>query len=356
MRHTLRGAVASILALSLVMAACTDDGEPPSSTVPVTTPDPGPDAPIGVRVGVVLPPASALDASVLNAVDAQLSERSAATDETVRELRGYAAADPRFVEDVAQWLSEQGTELVCVLGDRAESVAVGMAARYRGIRFCALPTGPPSVGEGDASEPADGVLRVELRVEELGYLVGVVAGVQAGGGSVGLILGGDDLPSDRFRAGLLAGLSGTEVVEADMPSGQEVTLADRASAVIAAEVSVVVIDGAAGATEALEVVGDSAAVLAPMPVLRGSTAVEVVLGWSVRWDLALAGPLASLAGEPAAPEHTSVGFSDDVFAWALGDGALDPVLAVVEQVALELASGTRDPTVPARSPGSDPSG
>jgi hypothetical protein len=357
MRRARAAPVGVLLALLLAMSACTDEPSQAESPSPVA-PAPAPAAPLGARVGVVLPPSSALDPAVIAAVATQLDQLAGTADESVRELRGYPPADPRFVQDVALWLSEQGTELVCVLGDRAEEVVVALSQRYRGIRFCALPTGPPRPpDDGGASTADDGVARVELRVEELGYLVGVAARTQARDGSVGLVLGGDELPDERFRVGLLAGLAGAEVVEADIPSGQDVSLADRAAAVLASDAAVVVLDGGVGASEAAEFIGDRAAVLAPGPVLESVSGVDVALRWTVRWDRALAGPLASLAVDPAIPLHTTVGLTEDVFELLLGREALDPVGAALDLATEGLASGTLDPSVPAEpAPGSGATG
>ncbi len=338
--------VAVLLMLLVGLAACTNDAptamEPPEASPPAPTPA----TPPGARVGVVLPPTSEVDAGVSASIDAQLVRLAATTDETVSELRGYAAADPRFVEDLARWLAERGTELVCVLGDRAEDVVVPLARLYPGGRFCALPAGPPSPDEAGATPDSDGILRVDLRIEELGHLVGVAARTQAQDAPVGLLLGGDELPDQRFRLGLLAGLAGTQVVEADVPSGQDVSLTDRAEAVLAAGAEVVVVDGGGGASEAVAVIGDRAEVLAPSAVLIDAATTDVALRWSVRWDRALVWPLNEMAGAPGTAQHTSVGLTEDVFEVLVGDGASDAVGVALEVASDGLIAGSIDPATP----------
>jgi hypothetical protein len=334
------------LVLLVLLSACTDGAPSVVQAPPAAPPTPAPATPIGARVGVVLPPTSELDASMLASMHAQLGQRSQPTHETVRELRGYDAADPRFVEDVARWLAEQDTELVCVLGDRAEDVAVTLAALYGGVRFCALPAGPPEPDEAGATPDGDEVARVDLRAEELGHLIGVTARIQADGDTVGLVLGGGGLPDDRFREGLMAGAAGAVVVEAQVPDGQDATLVERADAVIAAGAQVVVVDGGIGASEAVEVVGDRAVVIAPDSVLGDAADAQVALRWSVRWDRALDGPLHLLAGGAITPRHTSVGLEDDVFEVVLGAGASSGVGTLLEQTIEGLTDGTLDPVVP----------
>lgn len=348
MRYVRAVPLGVLLMLLVASSACTDGGsttvETPETPAPV--PAPAPAARIGARVGVVLPPTSELDAAAVASIDTQLARLSESTDETVIDLRGYAAADPRFVEDVALWLSEQDAAMVCVLGDRAEEVTVALARSYRGLRFCALPTGPPSPDEAGAIPATDRVARVDLRVEELGHLVGVAARTQAGDGVVGLVLGGDELPDDRFRGGLLAGLAGVEVVGIDAPSAQAATLADRAEAVLAVGADVVVIDGGVGASEAVAVIGDRAELIAPSAVLVDAAAVDVALRWSVRWDRALAGPLNALAGGPNLAPHTSVGLDQDVFEVTVGAGASEFVATALEVTTAGLRDRTIDPSVP----------
>jgi basic membrane lipoprotein Med (substrate-binding protein (PBP1-ABC) superfamily) len=335
-----------LVALVLLLAACTngDAASEPVPSPPVPAPAPAP--PIGARVAVVLPPTSVLDPAVLTALEAQLAELGADAGESVRELAGYPAADPRFVEDVTVWLAEQGTDLVCVLGERAEAVVVELAARYRDVRFCAVPSSPPAT-DGVDTEVDDRIVRVDLRVEELGYLVGVAARTEAGEAPIGLVLGGDELPGERFREGLLAGLAGAEVVEADVPPDEGASLADRVEAVLAADVGLVVLDGGVGVSEALEVVGDRAAVMAPRAVVDAGGAGPVALSWSVRWDLALAAPLASLVDDADEPVQVTVGLADEVFDVAVGERASGSTAAALTTASDGIVRGVLDPSVPA---------
>jgi basic membrane lipoprotein Med (substrate-binding protein (PBP1-ABC) superfamily) len=336
-----------LLVLTVASSACSDGGTTTVETpeaAPVPVPDPT--APVAARVGVVLPPTSELDAAALASIDDHLARLSESTDDTVLELRGYAATDPRFVEDVALWLSEQGAAMVCVLGDRAEEVMATLARSYRGLRFCALPVEPPPPDVAGATPASDRVARVDLRVEELGHLVGVAARAQAGDGVVGLVLGGDELPEDRFRVGLLAGLAGAEVVEVDVPNDEAATLSERAETVLTAGAEVVVVDGGVGASEAVSLIGDRAEVIGPSTVLADAAPTDVALRWGVRWDTAMAGPLNALAGGPELAFHTSVGLNEDVFEVAVGAGATEPVSAALEVATAGLRDRTIDPSVP----------
>lgn len=335
-----------LLGVLALVWGCTPGADPDTPEPPPVVEEEPPPVAAGVRVAVVLPPASEVDPAVMAAVDTQLATLVEDADDGVRQLRVYPAADRPFVADLAGWLAEQHTELVCVLGDRAESVVVPLAALYRDVRFCALPAAEPTNLDADAASTAvDGVARVELRAEELGYLVGLAARLQARDAPVGLVLGGGALPEARFREGLLAGLAGAEVLEADVGDDPDVSLTDRAQAVVAANAAVVVIDGGAGAREAIEAIGSRAAVFGPASLVDASQEPGGTLGWTVRWDRALGDPLAWVRGDDPGPTRSSVGVRDGIFELHVGarlDPSMEPVLAEATDL---LASGDVDPRV-----------
>ncbi|MFU8840213.1 MAG: hypothetical protein ACNA8R_05775, partial [Nitriliruptoraceae bacterium] len=103
---------------------------------------------------------------------------------------------------------------------------------------------------------------------------------------VGLVLRGDELDADRFRAGLLEGLGDVEAIEAD---SAEVAPADAVAAVVAAGAEVVVLDGGVGASDALAAVPPDLAVVVPSDLAPppGETATDgptLVLAYRMRWE------------------------------------------------------------------------
>lgn len=328
----------------LLLAGCTDAAPETAPSRELVTPEPPPPMVTGARVGVILPPDGVQDPVVSAMIERQLEALAISRDDEV-DLRVYRSTDAPFVGDLAGWLAEQRTPLICVLGDDAAATLAPLASLYRDLRFCSVPSrSVVDVPEDDPAAVDDGVVRVELRTEELGHLVGVAARVQADGAPVGLVLGGDPVSNDAFREGLLAGLVGAQVVEADTSGDRELSRVERTEAVVAADVGAVIIDGAPDAEDALAVVPPGVRVLAPAALVDAEDPA-LALSWTVRWDVALTGTLAGLEdGDIHA--QASVGFREGAFEALPGAGARASAITVVQDVTDGLRDGTRDPRRP----------
>lgn len=340
----------AVLVLVVLMAGCTSDDAGPQTPEPaVPEPSASPASPMGASVAVVLPSDAEMDVRARAAVEEQVA-RLGAGDEGIREVRVLPADGPDFVADLAELMAERGSDLVCVVGADADTVVTQLARRYADVRFCALEAGfggeaadPDDIDVDDESEPVDEddpVARVVLRAEELGHLIGVTARIAADGEPVGVVLGGDALPAARFRAGLLAGLTPGGFVEA----GGVGSLEEQAAEVVEMGAGVVVVDGGAGARDAIEAIVDEVPVIAPTSVLDADLAAQALVSWEVRWDLVLRGPLLDLVGDGA--DAAEIGLADDVFVVEY-DGLPDDIAQVAERVTDELIAGERAPVTAA---------
>jgi hypothetical protein len=323
--------VAAALAAASVVVACTDAPEavtPPAAPVPVEESEPP--APLGLRAGVVLPPADALDPRASATMRRDL-ERLAA--ELAPELRGVEVLVPAsaaFVADLTALLADRGTPLVCVLGPGATEVVRAERDLHPDLHFCATPVG------ATPDLPAE-VLGLDVRIEELGYVVGAAAAA-ADDGPVGLVLGSAELTTGRFRAGVEAGLGDREVVLASGEPGEAV------EEVLAAGATVVVLDPAGDAEPALQRLAVAGVpVLSPAALVTGRPTARplVVVSWQVHWDQVVAAAIGThLETLPAPP--VSHGFAEDAFTVTAWPGAPSAVVVVVDAVVPALRAGDRD--------------
>ncbi|MEX2549769.1 MAG: hypothetical protein WD638_06055 [Nitriliruptoraceae bacterium] len=395
-------------ALALLAVGCTADTpeEPaPSPAIPEDEEDGSASgAAIGARVEVVLPAAGELDRAVTTALAARIRALEDDLPDGIGSLRVHVPDDVPFVGDLTELLAARGHELLCVVGADAASVAEPVADRHRAISVCALPAAPPEPGdEEEAVLPTTASARVDLPVEELGVLAGAAARaaaetraeaeadraraeaeaeaaaraeeeeddedegdegdegdapapeppppIEAEPPMVGLVLGGDELPSDRFREGVLHGLVGAEVVEAEDLSAPTV---DQLEAVLAAGAHVVLIDGAPGAVDVLEALDGRAGIVAPTDVAAavtedGGPPRELVLSYRLRLEVALAQVLTRYAGQGGLPSPMVLPLRDDLLSLEPGPSG-QGVASALEEARQDLSSEPDPDTTPPEGP------
>ncbi|MFA9429808.1 hypothetical protein [Egicoccus sp. AB-alg2] len=328
-----RGAWRIVFALLLVLAGCTAE-EPAPAPTPAPEPSVAATGPSGVRAGIVLPPAGDASDPQLAQITAAMRPLQAALPDLVTQLRPITPDGPEFVGDVARLLVDRGTDLVCVVGSDGVRVTNQLAARHPELRFCAVPTG--------GNEVPDNVRIVDVRLEELGHVVGVAAAEAAGDAPVALVLAPDRLGYQRFRDGLRAGAGDTELLEAYPKSSEEAQAAVAAAIDEGAEV--LVLDVGWRPAELLEVAQDAGlALAAPLPALAGDRLqAATVLAWSVRWELAL-GPVVQRLADDDVEVPDAVGLADEAFVLTPGpQGARGPL----DRAVAELRDGDRQAVPP----------
>lgn len=359
-----------LLAVALLLAVgCTGDGEGDEPGLPDPPPvedTAGP--PSGRDVAVVLPAATELEAAVLDALADRLEGLDRGLPDAVRRLHVLRPDGPAFVADLLELAAARDAQLACVLGEDTAVLADAVARRHGRTTVCVLPAEPPLEPEDDAPPVA---VRIPAPVHELGVLVGTAARTAALARRgpvdtddetpdpvlVGLVLGGDELDADRFRAGLLEGLGDVEAIEA---AAGDATPADAVAAVVAAGAEVVVLDGAAGAVAALAAVPDGVGVLlpvdlAPAPDVETDGGPELVLAYRLRWEQLLGEVVeraveGTLAGWRATATDGSLELRPGTTTPGL-EAALETVLA-----ALAEGSGSSPDTAPATGSTSDGDG
>lgn len=343
-----------LAALLLVLSACTDE-EPPAEPQPLPPiEEEPPSLPLGASVTVVLPSGEEMDPSMQEALarDVDLLEEWA--DERIREVRAVIADGPAFVADLTELSAERGADLVCVLGDAGPAVVERLDARYGDVELCAVhpvPLPGPAGEQPDDATPDedDRPGTIQVHAEQLGHLVGVAARASVGSAPVGVVMDGDQLLDEWMRAGVLAGAGSGPIIEAEM--ADEASMAERVSNVIGEGAQVVVIDGAVGAAQAVQIATAAGVdILAPTAVVEGALLDDgVVLSWWVRWDLVLRTPVLALVGDE--PQVAPLGVADEIFALTFGTAAAPGLPALLETTVDELASGERDPftAVPAET-------
>jgi hypothetical protein len=326
---------AAALAAVASLVACTEADPPVDPVEPVPAEEPEPTAPLGLRVGVVLPPADALDGRVVTQVQRELE---ALVERSGPELRGVQVLVPpssAFVADLTALLADRATPLVCVLGPGAAEIANAELDLHPELDFCAAPVDPPEEQVAD-------LVALELRVAELGYAVGVAAALAVDDGPVGLVLSSAELPNAPFRAGLQAAVGDREVVSA---SGGDVL--EGVAEVLAAGAEVVVLDPAGEADAALDALtAADVPVLLPAALLADRDEVPPILvSWRVDWAEVVASAIAWHLEATPSPA-TSHGFSEGTFAVEVGPAAPAVVRDGVAAVVAELAAGNWDAGAP----------
>ncbi|MCC5948328.1 MAG: hypothetical protein JJT89_07705 [Nitriliruptoraceae bacterium] len=346
-----RASIGPIL-IAMALAACTTQEPPPPDEDGVEEEDDDADAtPASVReVVVILPPGDALDPATVTHWRDQVD---AATDllSGVDDVRAVVPDDARFVEDLLRSFAERRPDVLCVVDPVDEAALQRLAERYPDVGVCALGGAAPIADEDDADE--DLVRRTVLRFEEVGYVVGAVLRERAGlDATVGLVLGDAGPRAGAFRDGLLAGIGDLEVIEADVPAGEDVSLVERLEAVLAAGASHVVFDPADGATDAVAAVDGRARLYAPAEILAAAgleaapgaaDAGSVGLTWDLRWAPTLAGPAGSLGDGGA---RTRVLGVLALARFEVGSPGSDALQARVRQLRRGLVRGEIDPLVP----------
>lgn len=333
-RWAWRPAAGAAVLLALAIATgCTGEGDdelPPPDPPPVEE-TAGP--PAGRDVAVVLPDATALDPAVLDGLADRLAGLEDDLPDQVGQLHVWQPDAPAFVADLLELAAARDAQLACVLGPGTEVLADTVARRHGRTTVCSLPAAVSD--DLDDGAPPPPAVRIEVPVEELGLLVGTAARFAALARTptdddgaddtdrapvVGLVLGGDELDADRFTAGLVAGLAEVEAIEVADPTADPTA---AVAAVLAAGAEVVVLDGGAGASEALAALPAGVGVLVPVDLATAADAAdgpELVLGYRMAWEQVVADLVARTV-----------------------DGALAPLLVAPSAAVLVLEPGTSVP-------------
>ena len=321
--------------LTLVLSGCAvgPDGtaSDPDAAAPATP------EPTGGRrdvIVIVLPSADGLaDAERvrLRRLVERLVDRTDA-DATVSVLEPTTAASLADTLDIAvRRVSGEGT--VCVLGARGRPALGAVLARYPAVGTCVVPGPAPS------GITADRVVEEDVDLVALGRELGLAARAAAGDGAVLLLDGGDGLLDVRLRRGVeeavLGATGGSGPTLGVVATAVEaVTLLDEQAAMgdddaVPGESDPVDPEGRGGippgdlpptarslrpVTVVILDASPESAALVPSLAERGLRVVaptvlldadlvapaQVVLHWSVRWDVPLSAALARSTGAPDA--------------------------------------------------------
>ncbi|WP_052664187.1 hypothetical protein [Nitriliruptor alkaliphilus] len=332
-----RGSVvrALIAALLVLLVGCT--GEPAPTPTPTPTADETADpAPSGVQVAVIVPAASDPAAASFLDAERQLARLEADRVGDVASVRVIVPDDPDFVPDLAALVADGGADLVCVLGSSGRRTVTALAERFPATRFCALAAPRENL--------PDNVDLFDVAYEELGHVLGVAADAAGAGGSVGVVLGDDDDPRARRRAGLRAALAGGEVsVDTIVRDPSEAT--ELARTTDEEPLATVVVD-VADAGLATVVAASASSWIGPRGVTVDASAGSAVVRWWLRADVIVGAAVDRLVQTDRPDELSRLGFEQEVFALTFGEGTNDAVRAVTDVAADEFARGVRDPLEP----------
>jgi hypothetical protein len=360
-----RAARSLVLATAvLVLAACTSggtDGAPlTADTPPLEEPIA---APAGRAVEIVLPARPTLAPSVAAGLEARLGALATALPEGVDSLVVRAPDDAPFVPDLLELAAAEGAGLVCAIGPAVADDADRTAERHGATRVCAMPVAPP-VADGAGPIESTPAVRVDVPVEELGFLVGIAAQAAAraalldataaagdaeGPGPadpappprVGLLLSGDELPGSRFRAGLLLGLGQVEVIEA---GASDTPALEALEEVLTAGAQVVVVDGGPAAEDIVAALDGRVEVVGPIDLWPDELPAEVALAYRLRWEAVVATVLERFAGPDELSGPVVLADEDGVLELVARPGSA-AILAAVDAARAELAIGD-DPGAP----------
>ncbi|MFA9444328.1 hypothetical protein [Egicoccus sp. AB-alg6-2] len=324
-----RGRAVLALLVLVAMLACTSEQPAPAPT-PAPEPSVAPTGPAGLRAGIVLPPASGPNDPQSAQLAAAMRPLQSMLPDEVTQLRPVTPDGPEFVGDLARLLVDRGTELVCLVGADVIRVANQLASRHPERTFCAVP--------GAGVERPENVRVVDVRFEELGHVAGAAAAGAVDDGPVALVVAPDRLGTQRFRAGVRAGVGDTVLLEWFPQSAEAARTAVEEA--IAAEARVLILDVGWQPSELLATAHEAGLLLAgPMTALAGRQfEASSVLAWTIRWELVL-GPVVARFADDETDVRDSVGLADDVFVVTVGAGADRGAL---DTVITELRDGRRD--------------
>ncbi|MFO7960545.1 MAG: hypothetical protein R6U94_06335 [Nitriliruptoraceae bacterium] len=355
-----------LLAVVLSLFSCTSGA---SDDVPLTADAPPMEEPVAAPAGrvveIVLPARSRLAPPVAEGLEVRLGALAAGLPGDIDSLAVRAPDDEAFVPDLLELAAAEGAGLVCALGPQVADDADRTAVRHGATRVCAMPVALPVLDDERTIEPTPAV-RVDVPVEELGFLVGVAAQTAARGAvadaiadaedarpegpvrgpvtaspRVALLLGGDELPSARFRAGLLEGLGPVEVIE---PATSDTPPDEALEEVLVAGAQVVVVDGGPEAAQIVAALDGQAEVVGPIDLWDDDLPPEVALAYRLRWEVVVSVVLDSFAGPGELGGPVLLGAQDGVLELSAGPGQA-AILAAVEAARAELAVDD-DPRAP----------
>lgn len=244
-------------------------------------------------------------------------------------------------------------------------VLVGTAARFEALARAPEPAPTPEEPEADEADEADGADEADDAGEDAGDDADAAGDADDGADEpaddadgdeaaaapepppppvVGLVLGGDALDVEAFRAGLLEGLAQIEAIEV---AASDAEPADALAAVLAAGAEVVVFDASRGAAAALAAVPPSVGVLVPVDLAPAADAADdapsLVLAYRLRWEVLVAEVVDQVvAGEPVAARLAGTADLLDLRPGPSVGGLEAALLEVLE----ELVAGGDDGPIP----------
>lgn len=229
---------ATLLALLALLPACLRSApapDPSPSPTAATTDTPSPVS--GLRIAVVLPPASLVTDAETAATRADLAELRDRFGSDVASVRVVEPDTPAFVADVTDVVADGGADLVCVVGPDAGAVVLEAAPRFPTTEFCATPaTAAPE-------EVPSNVLLVDVRVEELAFLAGAAARLADPPRAPGFVAGESQYAIDRQRTAYTVGMNAVggepRTPYVGFPAGDEPRGHELAAPQFAAGVSVI---------------------------------------------------------------------------------------------------------------------
>lgn len=346
-------AVGVLLLALLLLPACRDGAPTPAPSPSAAGPSTPPPSPVtGLRVGVVLPPASLRTAAEVEAMREDLVDLPDRFGEDIASIRVVQPDGRAFIADVTDLLADRGADLVCVLGPGAGAAVRAVASRYPETRFCAAPAAGPVAGI------PENVLLIDVRVEEVAFLAGVAAQLADPGASrpPAFVAGDTQYAVDRQRAAFAAGASSVAPAPVTplvaFPAGDEERAFEVAAPWFEAGTPAIytaAVEGDRGVLRAAQehgglVIGspytlleqgDEGEVLAPPEAVLLLTAGRA----SVPVEVAVRRVLEAWAGGQA-----SVGLAEDAFALAGGGSPRYRTIAgAVEEARARLVSGEVSP-------------
>jgi hypothetical protein len=196
--------------------------------------------------------------------------------------------------------------LVCAIGPEVAEDADRTAERHGATTVCATPVAPPVADEEGAIEPTPAV-RVDVPVEELGFLVGIAAQTAARAAVLDAAAAADQgggpegrAPPTRRRprasaccwaatscpaAGSAPGCCwGSGRSRSSRQATSAVPGLEALEEVLTAGAQVVVVDGGPGAEEIVAALDGRAEVVGPIDLWGDDLPAEVALAYRLRWE------------------------------------------------------------------------
>ena len=239
-------------------------------------------------------------------------------------------------------IAQRGNDPVIAFGSSAAPSIATAAANFPGTTFVII----------DGFAEAPNVVSVSFATHQSSYIVGVAAALATSNGRVAFIGGLDDEPTRRYEAGFVAGIRATNgftqidisYVDAVGNPDQAALLTETAIAAGADVIYHAASGSGSGVLNTASSLGGVWTIGADIDWYAAAAASqqEFVLTSSLKnYAAALAGALISHDEGSLTPGLVELGLADNAVDFSIQGGFLDAVLPQLQQVGLDLASGTR---------------